>query len=686
MKSLITTLILTCILTAGYTQGKTSIIVPSPSSQQMLRMNVGAEEISLKYSRLKLRGRKFFGEGADYLFPYGKTWRTGANAGSFISFSSDVIIQDKILQKGTYVLISWPGRKEWIISFYKDLKIGGDVDRFDPKNEALRVKVQPRSTEKPIETMTLAVKQEGSNSGNIVFGMEYTVWDIPFRLSGGSNTSQTIFSVTQPIGIDTVDLNYSLSLNRFDQNGPFEIASIRLGDEMEFAGEPVPAGVYKIKLDAANNKLSLHSSTGSQYIVSPIKSGVDKQFNFQSNGLAINFTHLPENNKSAYLRIDLDNSSYTIPVTCDFLNKTLLAIDRASADPDFKQQFTAAFFYLENNINLPKALIWFQEAIELNPKAFWIYYQKARTQYQLGQFNESILSANKAAQLSRDANNEDYARLARELLAMAEIRLTDPKGVIITNTGTKTDPKPQVVTVTIPANPENITSFNNRLALVIGVKTYKNMSALRNPLNDAEDMSANLKKLGFTVIELFDPTTKRQIQDGVRRYQSILKEHKDAVGLIFYSGHGMQVDGANYLIPGGAEMQIKADVDDQCVNMDYIMTAIEEAKNALNIFILDACRNNPFSGFDRSGERGLSVITAPVGSYIVYATKPGSVASDGDGRNGLFTNYLLKHMLTPNLNIEQLFKKVARDVGTVSNNMQRPWISSDFTGDFYFLR
>lgn len=684
MKSLITALILTCLLTAGYSQGKPSIIVPSPSSQQFLRMNFGAEEISIKYSRLKLRGRKFFGEGTDYLFPYGKTWRTGANAGTMISFSRDVFIQDKILQKGTYVLISWPGKKEWSISFYKDLKIGGQVDQFDPKNEALRVTVPVRQTEKPIETMTLAIKQEGSNSGNIVFGMEYSVWDIPFRLSGGSNTAQAAVSVTQPIGIDTIDLNYTLSPNRDELSGPVEIASIRLGEEMEFAGEPVPAGVYKIKMDAGNNKVSLHSTTGSQYIVSPLKSAIDKQFNYQSNGLAINFTHLPENNKSAYLRIDLENSSYTIPVTCDFLNKTLLAIDRASVAPDFKQQFTAAFFYLENNINLPKALLWFEEAIEQNPAAFWIYYQKARTLYQLGRYKESILSANKATQLSRDVKNEDYARLAQELLAMAEIRLTDPKGVIITNTGSKTDPRPQVVTA--PASQENIASFNNRLALVIGVKTYKNISALRNPLNDAEDMSANLKKLGFTVIELFDPSTKRQIQDAIRRYQSILKQHKDAVGLIFYSGHGMQVDGANYLIPGGAEMQIKADVEDQCVNMDYIMNAIEEAKNALNIFILDACRNNPFSGFDRSGERGLSVITAPVGSYIVYATKPGSVASDGEGRNGLFTNYLLKHMLTPNLNIEQLFKKVARDVGTVSNNMQRPWISSDFTGDFYFLR
>lgn len=150
------------------------------------------------------------------------------------------------------------------------------------------------------------------------------------------------------------------------------------------------------------------------------------------------------------------------------------------------------------------------------------------------------------------------------------------------------------------------------------------------------------------------------MQEAVRRYYTILQENKGAVGLVFYSGHGLQIDGSNYLVPASASLEIKADVEDQCVNMNYIMEAIQEAKNPLNIFILDACRNNPFRSFDRSGERGLTLVSAPAGSYIVYSTKPGSVASDGSGRNGLFTSSLLKYMSTPNMNIEQVFKNVAR--------------------------
>jgi TPR repeat protein len=118
--------------------------------------------------------------------------------------------------------------------------------------------------------------------------------------------------------------------------------------------------------------------------------------------------------------------------------------------------------------------------------------------------------------------------------------------------------------------------------------------------------------------------------------------------------------------------------------MDFVMQALEEAGNPLNILIMDACRNNPFKGFSRATDKGLNVVDAPKGSYIVYSTKPGSVASDGTGKNGLFTSKLLKYLNEEELNMEQVFKKVARDVSDESGEAQRPWISSDYTGDFYF--
>ena len=223
-----------------------------------------------------------------------------------------------------------------------------------------------------------------------------------------------------------------------------------------------------------------------------------------------------------------------------------------------------------------------------------------------------------------------------------------------------------------------------KFALIIGVKSYTYVTPLQNSLNDARDMSATLKKKGFTVVEVFEPATKRIMQEGILRYFKLLQGNPNAAGLVFYSGHGMQVKGVNYLIPAQANPQIEADLDDQCVNMDYVMRAIQEAGNGLNIFVLDACRNNPFRSFSRSGEKGLTMVDAPQGSYIVYATKPGSVASDGTGRNGLFTSKLLQYINTEGLNIEQVFKQVARDVATDSGNEQRPWIASDYTGDFYF--
>ncbi len=224
----------------------------------------------------------------------------------------------------------------------------------------------------------------------------------------------------------------------------------------------------------------------------------------------------------------------------------------------------------------------------------------------------------------------------------------------------------------------------NRVALVMGVQNYVSVSPLRNSLNDAHDMAAVLKSKNFQVIELYDPRTKRDIQDAIRKYFDLLQSKANAIGMVYYSGHGMQVDGSNYLIPTHADPKIKADLDDQFLNIDYMMQAIEQVGNSLNICVLDACRNNPFRSFSRSAEKGLSMVNTPRGSYIVYATKPGSVASDGTGRNGLFTSKLLKYINAEGLNIEQVFKRVAAEVSAESNDAQRPWIASDFTGDFFF--
>ncbi len=238
----------------------------------------------------------------------------------------------------------------------------------------------------------------------------------------------------------------------------------------------------------------------------------------------------------------------------------------------------------------------------------------------------------------------------------------------------------------IPIQPSAYEPTGKRVALIIGNKNYTHVSPLQNTLNDAQDMANLLRNKGFEIISVFDAKTKRDIREAVLRFNNSLKGQKDAVGLLYYSGHGMQVDGTNYLIPTNADLQIKADIEDQCFNVDYMLKTMEEVGSSLNIVILDACRNNPFKSFDRSTDRGLRMVDAPKGSYIVYATKPGSVASDGSGRNGLFTSKLLKYMAQPSMSIEQVFKNVAREVALESSDEQRPWISSDFTGEFFFSK
>ncbi|MEI9919806.1 MAG: caspase family protein [Bacteroidota bacterium] len=224
----------------------------------------------------------------------------------------------------------------------------------------------------------------------------------------------------------------------------------------------------------------------------------------------------------------------------------------------------------------------------------------------------------------------------------------------------------------------------DRFALVIGVSDYENTQPLKNSLNDAQDMAKALKSRGFEVIESYNARTKREMEDAIRQYHRKVSEHPSATGLVYYSGHAMQVDGSNYLMPAAANPALKADLGEQTVRMDFLMQVIEESGVSLSIIIMDACRNNPFRSFGRSAEKGLNQVIAPKGSYVVYATAPGSVASDGTGRNGLFTSKLLKYMTTSGASLEQIFKSVGRDVQTESNGAQVPWINSSFTGDFYF--
>ncbi|MEN3333740.1 MAG: hypothetical protein V7641_3105 [Blastocatellia bacterium] len=219
-----------------------------------------------------------------------------------------------------------------------------------------------------------------------------------------------------------------------------------------------------------------------------------------------------------------------------------------------------------------------------------------------------------------------------------------------------------------------------RIALVIGNSAY-NDAPLRNPVNDARDMAQALRDVGFEVI-YGENLSQNDLKRSIRAFGD--KIHNGGIGLFYYAGHGIQVNGVNYLVPVGATITKEEEAEYESVDVGFVLAQMENAKNRLNIVILDACRNNPFARSFRSTKSGLASIDAPSGTLIAYATAPGSVASDGDGRNGLYTQELLRQIRTASLSIEQIFKQVRVAVRDKTQGKQIPWESSSLTGDFRF--
>ena len=220
----------------------------------------------------------------------------------------------------------------------------------------------------------------------------------------------------------------------------------------------------------------------------------------------------------------------------------------------------------------------------------------------------------------------------------------------------------------------------NRVALVLGNSAYKS-APLRNPTNDAKDMAAKLKGMGFTVVERNNLTVK-QIGSTLREFRSKLTP--GSVALVFYAGHGLQIKGENYFPTVDAEIAGEEDVPNQSLSMRQIMDVLGDAKTRLNLVFLDACRNNPYARSFRSSSDGLSKVNAPSGTLISFATRPGSVAADGTGRNGLYTGALLASMDSRGEPIEQVLKRVVTSVKASSKNQQEPWMEGSIEGEFCF--
>jgi tetratricopeptide (TPR) repeat protein len=223
---------------------------------------------------------------------------------------------------------------------------------------------------------------------------------------------------------------------------------------------------------------------------------------------------------------------------------------------------------------------------------------------------------------------------------------------------------------------------NRRAALVIGNNRYIKTPPLHNAGHDASDLAEALGRLRFEVRLVLD-ADKNSLGRAVQEFSSTLREGDTA--FFFYAGHGLQIEEENYLLPVDFDpAHGEAGTKATCLRASEVQDAIKKFGAGLCIFVLDACRDNPFTE-SKSAPKGLALMEAGLGTYIGLATGPGQIARDnGLERNGLFTKYLLKEIIRPGQTIDQVFNNVKKQVFEASQQDQRPWLHSDIIGDFYF--
>jgi hypothetical protein len=219
-----------------------------------------------------------------------------------------------------------------------------------------------------------------------------------------------------------------------------------------------------------------------------------------------------------------------------------------------------------------------------------------------------------------------------------------------------------------------------RLALVIGNGAYKD-APLPNPVNDAADMARALEASGFTVIKRENASLK-EMHLALREFGDRLG--RQSTGLFYFAGHGLQVRGRNYLLPVDADIAREDEVAFASLDLAAVMEKLDSAKNPVNLVVLDACRNNPFGNRLTASARGLAQVEAPPGTLIAFSTAPGSTAADGSGRNGLYTEHLVKQIPVPGAAVEEVFKAVRASVRIASKGAQIPWESTSLESAFRF--
>jgi hypothetical protein len=228
----------------------------------------------------------------------------------------------------------------------------------------------------------------------------------------------------------------------------------------------------------------------------------------------------------------------------------------------------------------------------------------------------------------------------------------------------------------------------NRLALVIGNSAYRSVTPLPNAENDAKGMSEMLGTAGFEVM-----TAPDMSQDDLRKIigefaSRLAAKGPDTIALVYYAGHGIQVDGENFLVPVDVDPKLEADIPLQAVRLNDLLNTLNSVPNKMRIVMLDSCRDNPFPAIRSTTGRGLAMVdtkSGAPGTFISFSTSPGAAAEDGTGRNSPYTTAVLSHVRDQGVAIEEVFKRVRVSVNDATQGRQVPWDSSSLTADFKFF-
>jgi len=228
----------------------------------------------------------------------------------------------------------------------------------------------------------------------------------------------------------------------------------------------------------------------------------------------------------------------------------------------------------------------------------------------------------------------------------------------------------------------------NRVALVIGQSNYHSVVALPNPANDARAMSRLLGDAGFDVTSAAD-LSQNEMREKVSDFAAkVAAKGPDTVALVFYAGHGLQIDGENFLVPVDVDPKREADIPLQAIRLNDVLNTLTSVPSKTRILLLDACRNNPFPAINGTAGRGLAIVDAKTGApgtFMSFSTSPGAEAEDGSGADSPYTTALLSAAKEPGLSIEDTFKRVRVSVNKVTEGRQTPWDSSSLTDDFRFF-